>query len=385
MGRANQPAGTKQAENHIAANRPGLAVTRFSQDVLVDRLYEATIVPRLWPEILDSIGSLIGCDKAMIYETDGKDVGHFVANAKAENLMGLYASSGQTEFNAFDLKLLSHKSPEFMRDKELLGESKLEDRFYHEFAVPNEAAHATGTAIFDANGDTAIVCFLRAEKLGPISMADVARLNELRPHFARASVLAGHMAHHRAISAVQTLEMLGLPAAALRQRGRLRLANEGFQKLMPDMLYDGTHRLTFVTPAADRSLKTALSEQVSSRSFPVEGGATHPAHVAHLFPLVGQGRDVFSSLDFILVLVPVTAKTNVDMSLLNALFDLTPNEARVARSVLNGQSTARIAMEAGVTVHAVRFHLSNIMAKTGTTRQAELVGLLSSIRTLRPD
>lgn len=41
-----------------------------------------------------------------------------------------------------------------------------------------------------------------------------------------------------------------------------------------------------------------------------------------------------------------------------------------------GRTTADIAREAGVTREAVRFHLKNAYAKTGTSSQAELVSFV---------
>jgi DNA-binding CsgD family transcriptional regulator len=74
---------------------------------------------------------------------------------------------------------------------------------------------------------------------------------------------------------------------------------------------------------------------------------------------------------------PVTRQQAPQVELIEALFDLTPTEARIAGAVVAGKSVATIARAHGVTQNAVRMHLKSVFAKTGLGRQAELVSLLA--------
>jgi DNA-binding CsgD family transcriptional regulator len=60
-------------------------------------------------------------------------------------------------------------------------------------------------------------------------------------------------------------------------------------------------------------------------------------------------------------------------------FDLTPGEARVAVAAADGLSPESIASRHAVSIHTVRTQLRAVFAKTGTSRQAELVSLLASL------
>jgi DNA-binding CsgD family transcriptional regulator len=62
-----------------------------------------------------------------------------------------------------------------------------------------------------------------------------------------------------------------------------------------------------------------------------------------------------------------------------SLFDLTPAEARVARSLASGKTVEAIATEGGVSLNTVRTHVRGVLEKTGCTRQAEVIALLSGI------
>ena len=69
--------------------------------------------------------------------------------------------------------------------------------------------------------------------------------------------------------------------------------------------------------------------------------------------------------------------------LLNALFLLSPAEARLAIGLLKGMSAAECAQQSGVGVATVRSQLHSIFSKTGVRRQAQLVALLSKVPVLR--
>jgi DNA-binding CsgD family transcriptional regulator len=66
----------------------------------------------------------------------------------------------------------------------------------------------------------------------------------------------------------------------------------------------------------------------------------------------------------------------VDPFLLSTTFDLTPAEARVASHLAAGRNLKEIARHLGVQTNTVRTHLNNVLAKTGTHRQSDLVRVL---------
>lgn len=66
----------------------------------------------------------------------------------------------------------------------------------------------------------------------------------------------------------------------------------------------------------------------------------------------------------------------VSAATLRTLFALTPAEARLCSSLSSGASLSIVAEELDISVHTARVHLKNILRKTGTRRQAELMRLL---------
>jgi DNA-binding CsgD family transcriptional regulator len=61
------------------------------------------------------------------------------------------------------------------------------------------------------------------------------------------------------------------------------------------------------------------------------------------------------------------------------LFDLTPAEARVARSLAAGDTVDGIAAAAAVSSNTVRTQVRGILEKTGLHRQAQVISLLGGI------
>ncbi len=68
----------------------------------------------------------------------------------------------------------------------------------------------------------------------------------------------------------------------------------------------------------------------------------------------------------------------VDTSALRSTYGLTPAEARLAQQLVNGDALTAIAEKLGLAHNTVRNQLKSIFSKTGTKRQAELVGLILS-------
>jgi len=68
-----------------------------------------------------------------------------------------------------------------------------------------------------------------------------------------------------------------------------------------------------------------------------------------------------------------------DTDLIQNLFDLTPAEARIARSIAEQQTAEDMAQQFGVSVDTVRTQIKSTLKKTGLHRQTELASLLARV------
>jgi DNA-binding CsgD family transcriptional regulator len=174
-----------------------------------------------------------------------------------------------------------------------------------------------------------------------------------------------------------------LPALVFDERGRIIAANRLVENLHDHLQWRAQDRLTLKDPRANAqfqqamaTIKTADPGQV--RSFALRGGDATPA-VAHVVPICGAAQDIFVRCAGVLVMTPVSTPPAPTVELIQSLFDLTPAEARVARSLATGQSVGEIASSAGVSLNTVRTQVRGVLEKTACHRQTDLVTLLRSL------
>jgi DNA-binding CsgD family transcriptional regulator len=83
----------------------------------------------------------------------------------------------------------------------------------------------------------------------------------------------------------------------------------------------------------------------------------------------------------ILVATPLGSSQTLSGDLLNGLFDLSPAEIRAAQGLLAGKSIDDLAADLGLSRETIRSQVKAVLAKTGTSRQADLMALLSNVNT----
>lgn len=159
--------------------------------------------------------------------------------------------------------------------------------------------------------------------------------------------------------------------------GRVLRWNTAFDKLLNVDLRIINNRLVASQPDSHARL-TGLS-QASRRpaiSVVVVRRTDKPPVVLHVLPLVGETRGVFSNGTTLLIANPVDVSPLPIGSSLLAVYKLTKAEARLALALSEGESVSDAAQRFGVSYSTARTQLRTIFAKTGVTRQVDLVRLV---------
>jgi DNA-binding CsgD family transcriptional regulator len=143
------------------------------------------------------------------------------------------------------------------------------------------------------------------------------------------------------------------------------------------------------SPRVTRLLTDALNQAVQSKPratripLPTRGSGEADIFVTPLPTARGFARDTRR-----LALLVVGHRDQVgampSQDDLQHLFDLTPAESRVALTLCAGRSPKEIARDLHVSVATVRSHVASLLAKTGTSRQVQLVRLLTSLPAATP-
>lgn len=89
--------------------------------------------------------------------------------------------------------------------------------------------------------------------------------------------------------------------------------------------------------------------------------------------------DILSKNKIIISVLSFDFERVADPCIFEELFGFTPAESRLAILLINGRSVIECAEEIGIRISTVREQLSAIFSKTGTSRQPELISMLSRI------
>lgn len=227
-----------------------------------------------------------------------------------------------------------------------------------------------------------------------------ALLRTIGPHLQRAFSLWRRAAINRErVSVYQgCLSILPMPILVVDARRRLRFANPEAESIFKrlDGLSLGTDRtLHAIDRHADQRLDKAIASMLRAPraiaplvAVPKRdlAGGTSGQYIIAPFPAPAEIEDLgFGSFSFydgslaMLAIHDTETALHLNLHTLMDTFDLTRTEAELADAVLEGLTIADYAKRKEVSRYTVRNQLSAIMRKTGTHRQAELVGLLTRL------
>jgi DNA-binding CsgD family transcriptional regulator len=354
---------------------------RVSNELLINEIYEAAVLPENWRGVLDRLAEIANAEGTLLFAA-GPGVPRWISSDAIHDIMVEWTQSKWFLDNPRGQRLVPIPEPRFLTDLDGLTIEEIDTSdFYTELLRPRGLGWCVGTSIRSPSGDTLVLSIEKAHHQGPVPRAVAERLDELRPHLARAAVLSGRLGLERAKTAVATLEMIGLPAAAVTAVGRVISANTGFLASAPDIEIGAGNIVQFASESVRVLLMEAISNVANSqvgmgRSIPVGGTKSTPPFVIHVVPLRGAGLDLFTGALSIVFITPVVPNSSLSADLLQALFDLTPAEARVASLVANGKTIAGIAFADNSSENTIRTHLKSVFQKTGVRRQTELVSLI---------
>jgi len=351
-------------------------------EALIDRIYEAGLVPSLWPSLLAELGAAVGGNGGFLFGVRDGYVSA-VNSAEYNQTVPMFLNDGWSERDPLLPRAIALNRAGFVTDYDLVSEEEIAtNEVYCNFYRKHGIGYRAGTIIPMPSGDSIAIVVPRHQDRGPVPQQVVQVLDGLRPHLARASLAANRLGFEQARAQVDALQALGLPGAVLRAPARLFAANGLFDALIPSMFQDRAQRVTVADVAADALFAEALDALASAggrtvKSIPVAATAAHVPMVLHVIPVRGSARDIFTQAVALLVVTPVDRAVVPTAEVLQGLFDLTPAEARVARGIGQAETIDALADATGVNRETVRSQLKAVLSKTGLSRQQELVSLLA--------
>jgi DNA-binding CsgD family transcriptional regulator len=361
----------------------GVGSRSVDLDRIVDGVYEAALVSELWPNALAEMAELVDGALASLVTFDGS-VLRWTGTPEAIELIDSFKTVEATIPNR-RIPCARQKSPVgFVTDADLFTDEEIDrDPFYTEFLRPRGYGWMVGNVFEAPTGELIAISAERRLDRGPVEPRYVAVLDRLRPHYARATMLAARLGLERAAAMANMLDLIRLPAAVLKESGALFAANESFGRLIPSIFEDRRVRLVAKDEKVDGLIAAALASWKcrarTVQSIPLRATTDSAPMVVHLVPVCGVARDIFARGVTIVVVTPISRRDAPQASVLQGLFDLTPGEARVAKGLAEALSPDAIALHLGLSRETVRTRVKSILSKTGLHRQSELANLLAGL------
>jgi DNA-binding CsgD family transcriptional regulator len=359
---------------------------------LVDEIYECSFVPELWPNVLDQLARISDAVGGTFFVASSTKIQSWTASEPLRAGVELFAKSDLVTRGQRVARLRAAQHAGFVLESELYSteEEMAADPIYCELLWPARLGWGIGTAMPLPTGHTLCLTLERLRTRGPVEGSIVQQLDALRPHLARSALMSARLQLERARIASEALALLGLPALVFDHQGKVLAANHLIEALTDQIRWHARDRISLKDSGANALLRQAVANLNVEGATPVlsfasRGVAASAAMVVHIVPIRGLSCDIFQRCAGVLVMMPVTFPQAPPVELVRSLFDLTPAEARVARSLTTGETVETIASNTGVSRNTVRTHVYRVMAKTGCSRQAEVVALLSGIAIRRDD
>lgn len=373
--------------------------TESNYDRAVGLIYEAVLQPDALPDALAAMTSLLSGDTAHLVGWNrcsgqpslsvscglavgtGLDYAAHYAQIDPRRQLALTLAPGLL------LACHEHFDARFVSGNE----------FYQDYLLPKVGIHYLLGAhdLLPDSQDLLLLGFQRYVGHGPFSAAESLLLQRLLPHFRRA---LGLLALRRQQEDLQPLAHSALalsPLAffALSAEGALLHANARGENLLRSgrglTLRNGLlHASSASHDAALRAaipdlLKTGRPHHLNLNS---AGGNALGGHCC-LTLMVPPRSGCNGWLNGRVAMVALVAESSggrlATARQLIALFGLTPAEARLVRALAQGESVEDYAVHQGLKLPTIRTQLRSALAKTGTTKQKDLVRLAMMVPAVR--
>jgi DNA-binding CsgD family transcriptional regulator len=263
--------------------------------------------------------------------------------------------------------------------------------YYEDFARRYDIVRAL-VGVLERNAlALSVVSISRSERRGPFSEREVALVEPLVPHIARALQLHRQLliATGAADHLASAIDELSRATLLLDSRGRVIFMNRAAEQLIDarDGLCVDNGELRAARAADTTRLRALLAEAAAtSMGQGIGAGGTlalgRPTGRRPLMALVApltRRPDFFSNSEPPAAVVIVTDPERVtvpDVETLRALLGLTSAEAALTRLLAQGVALNEAAVHLGLRIETVRTRLKTIFEKTDTHRQADLVRLV---------
>jgi DNA-binding CsgD family transcriptional regulator len=361
--------------------------------LLVGDIYDATLDPSLWVDVLGKCARFVGGPAAALFSRDTAHPSRSLAC-----YFGIephYKRLIVDKYIKLDPLAMGHVfarigEPVAMTD--IMPKNKfLQTPGYREWGRPQGLIDVLNIAFDKSATSAGLLLVFRHKRDGLIDEAMRRRMRLLVPHIRRA-VFIGRAMQLRAADAAtfaDTLDGISAGMLLVDARGRVVHANRQGQALLAEgaLLHVVSGKLAASDAVAEHALHDVLLAAGSGDASIGTKGISlglmtrqGERYVAHVLPLTsGMRRRAGTSYRAVAALFVHKAALQAPSppEVIAKMFKLTPSELRVLLGIVQLGGVPATAAALGVAKATVRTHLLRLYAKTGTGHQSELVKLVA--------
>mgnify|MGYP001813252094 CR=1 FL=1 len=274
---------------------------------------------------------------------------------------------------------------DILPDRELM-----ESDYYLHYLEPINLFQILGVDTAEPGGMQARLRFSRRRSEARFNNKERQLLERLIPHLRRAVEIYARL--NRASSErdvyAGAVNQLSVAAIIVDEQGRVLTSNEVASALLEQAQGLGVRdqRLHIDGRDINKELQQALTTIIRAQQqgetsvvralrVPRPGGRADLGLVIRPVP-GSQGSEGQAIPCAAVFISDPDLEESTSQQILGELFELTPAEARLATLLARGLSLAEVSAAQGISQHTARAQLKSIFAKTGVSRQAELVRLV---------
>ncbi len=356
---------------------------------LIERIYDAALNPTEWPRLAQLFARAFGAESSAIFQLN-------LAQGSAD-LLGITANfdaKAMSEYEAYyhqkDLWAISMSrsaTGRAMLGTEIVGEADfLNSEIYNGFAKRIELFWSVASVMPLEKQFMGAIGIHRPHRARAFEADDKHHLDMLLPHLSRAMVLRrrlqGLTQDNRIV--LDALEKLSIGVVAVDAHATLLFANPLAERLLrAEMgLTCRQGRLGAADPTKDGDLRHLIRQAgLAALGKPSEAGgvlalpraAGRPLsllvcplrpHALTVGPSVPAALLIFSDPD---------ARASTSTQALIELYGLTPAEARLMAALVDGERLEDYADRQRISINTARTQSKHVFAKTGHSRQADLI------------
>ena len=360
---------------------------------LIGQLYEAAMHERPWSGLADDIAATFNAPSAVlkIDHADGAQV-DILELTDNFNVAGRDPAWAE-HWHRNDLWVKqSHRigTGRVMTSQALMPQAELENSgFYQDWLRPLNIHSMVGAVFTLQNQSLGVIGIHRPKSpSSDFDDHDQRRLATLLPHLQRAFLLRQRMQQQSLgqQAAELWLDRSGSATFVVDAQGRLLHANRMGEALLRQG--NALQRMNGRLGTPQTALAAELARQIQAAARTASGHLQPPDNMLRLpraghtplsvlvAPLPSPQTPALPSQPLVVVFAHDPEAGDLSPRTLRSLFGLTPTEARIATALARGHSLEEAAAAQDIGIGTARTHLKNVLAKTDTHRQAELVSLL---------